>query len=83
MILLIWDSCGEAELGFYEFIEEQEGTELVKACHNKYINSSEQTEEEDNNLNELSILLTTKPIIKIGPGNFGPYSAIYVSGFIP
>ena len=80
MILLIWDSFGEDSLKFYEFPDESEGAALAKACNGHYVNGSDDKDIMDK-LEKLSDI--SRNGLSSGPGSFGPYSAIYVSGFIP
>ena len=80
MILLIFDSCGQEELKFYELLEDTEVAELAKLCDGKLINAVND-ESVDENLNLLSCKLESFSG-ELGPAPHGPYSAIYTSGFI-
>ena len=83
MILLIWDTFGEDSPKFYEFADSSRGAQLAAACHEHYVNCSGHTVQEDKDLDELNGLLLYIEPRQGGQGNFGPYSAIYISGFIP
>lgn len=96
MILLIWDSCGQEELKLYEFPDDSDGARLAEACHGSYVNGSngEELDKEGGSLDRLNNLLggmiacdedlPIKPMtIGSASAGFGPYSAIYISGFIP
>jgi len=83
MILLIWDSFGADELRFYEFDEGTEGQRLAEECHTYFVYGTHVGDVIDEALDKLSTLLNTTKLRPIGQDNFGPYSAIYVSGFIP
>ncbi len=85
MILLVWDTFGEDELRFYEFEDGSEGTELARQCNNSYVNESGTAEDTTVALDKLGVFLQgAKQLCRQADEvPFGPYSAIYVSGFIP
>lgn len=82
MILLIWDSFGEEDLKLYEIAGGTKLAQLAETCDGAYVNESTNSEEVDVALDELSNeLQRMTPTGSHGP--HGPYSTIYISGFIP
>jgi hypothetical protein len=90
MILLVWNCLGEEALKFYEFPDNSDGARLAQACHEHYINSADNNQEMDDDLDRLYQIICPldQPPMKPmptgdTPHGFGPYSAIYTLGFIP
>jgi hypothetical protein len=88
MILLVWDSFGEEPLRFYEFEGGSVVADLAKSCHECFINAAGNSVSTEEDLSNLWKFVSTDDRlndgIRIGQGRqFGPYIAIYVSGFIP
>ena len=82
MILLIWDSMGQDQIALYELFEVD--APLAQRCNGHYINEAHGLGPElDQALDQLYELITKRQQLHSGPGSFGPYTAIYISGFIP
>ena len=95
MILLIWVgadpwagaySFGEGGLKFYEMPEDSSEAELARQCHGHCVNQTGDDAGTEKALDQLSDWLYEKGSVlglDLSRGDFGPYSAIYVSGFLP
>lgn len=81
MNLLIWDENQET-IKAYWFNEGTEMDDLLEACQGKYINSSDTAEVDEGNLNELQTFLTKDNQLDLEKPLAGPFSRVFICGFL-